>query len=171
MQIFLLGKTKTGKTTLSNQIISLIGENNINVYEAGSWARREFKALYGEQDDFSQDFHENLTQYALTKLKSDPLYSFKQFLEWNKINTHQNTLIVGVRNPDDFIQMSLQSVKNKVIFLDIESNFQGTTSTFEKGLNIIKDYISWKQEMNDNFSFLKIDDINNMEDLNKFLIS
>lgn len=170
MQIFLLGKTKTGKTTLSNQIISLIGENNINVYEAGSWARSEFKAIYGEQDDFSQEFHEKLTQYALSKLKEDPLYSFKQFLEWNKTNTNTNTLIIGVRNPDDFIQISLQSNNNKVIFLDIESNFQGSTSTFEKGLNIIKDYIFWKQEMNNDISFLEITDINNIEHLKKFLV-
>ena len=39
-------------------------------------ARKEFSTINtGSTDEFSQEFKENLTQYALSKLKEDSYYS------------------------------------------------------------------------------------------------
>jgi hypothetical protein len=143
MQIFILGPTKSGKSTLAK----VFKEKQYHIYEAGSWARTEYNKIYPQyQDEFSVEFKESLTKFALDKLQQNPLYSFQQYLtSCAKITSTK--VIVGVRNPDDFINMFLQDSQNKVIFIDSQKVSHGTLGTFEKGLHVIEEYVKWKMDM------------------------
>lgn len=144
MHIFILGKTKTGKSTIAN----LIKSKGFVTYEAGSWARQEFASLHpGPTDEFSSQFKEHLTQYALSKLKADPYYSVRQYEAFIKKNPGDNYLIVGVRNPDDFLHMIRGSQKVCVIFIDSDKRFNGTLEVFEEGLDLIDQYLSWRAKL------------------------
>lgn len=146
MQIFLMGKTKTGKTTISELLQKKYPQSK--VYEAGAWARKEFQSFYFEaSDEFSNEFKNKLTEFALKKLREDSLYSFKQYESWKANNKSDVTFISGVRNPDDFIHMLEKDTNNIIVFIDTKKNFEGSLELFEKGLVIIKNYVSWKKEL------------------------
>lgn len=154
MQVFILGKTKTGKSTLAK----IVKEFNYTIYEAGSWAREEFSKINtGEKDEFSAEFKENLTQYALSKLKEDSYYSLKKYEKF-LLNGVDRKLIVGVRNPDDFLHMLRKDEKNLVIFIKSKRQFDGALELFEEGLKIIKDYIDWKERLGNPINLIEIDE-------------
>lgn len=162
MQLFLLGQTKTGKTTLANIIHQHLSTKNYTQYEAGSWAREEYPKI-SEDDEFSQTYRNNLTQYALNKLREDPSYSLNKYKTWLKKTQCENIIISGVRNPDDLINMMNYSTKNKFIFINANTNFKGLINDFEKGLVIIKDYLMWKQSLFNNVSLLEIDNLDTLD--------
>lgn len=140
--MFILGKTKSGKSTLAN----ICQEQGYTIYEAGSWARQEFDVINtGSKDEFSSEFKENLTNYALDKLKTDCYYSLKKYEQFVVENVCEKKLIVGVRNPDDFLNMLRMDKENKVIFIHSKKSYEGSLELFEQGLKIIKDYLDWRK--------------------------
>lgn len=164
MQIFLMGKTKTGKTTISQLLKKEYSQSQI--YEAGAWAREEFQLFYRENfDEYSNDFKNKLTEFALQKLRKDSLYSFKKYKEWKMNNKNQITLISGVRNPDDFIHMLEEDKNNIIIFIDTQKSFSGALELFEKGLTLIENYVLWKKELGVNIPIFNITD-KDIEDKN-----
>lgn len=170
MQIFLLGQTKTGKTTLANTICHILPERNYLHYEAGYWAREEFP-MKTKDDEFSQTYRNSLTQYALQKLKNNPQYSYTKYNNWLTKHKERNIIISGVRNPDDLIMMMSLSNENRFIFINANTNFKGLINDFEKGLRVIKDYLSWKQSLFNNISILEMNDLDSLdiEQLKDFL--
>ena len=65
MQIFILGKTKSGKSSLAAKLKTC----DFEIYEAGSWARNEFSKINKDvSDEMSIIFKNNLTNYALSIL-------------------------------------------------------------------------------------------------------
>ena len=157
MQIFVLGKTKTGKTTLSKQLQTLLKPQ---IYEAGSWARQEFIAAFPEKqgNEFSNEFKNDLTQYALDKLKANPYHSVQKYEAWKKTHRGLVTVIIGVRNPDDFLSMLRLDSDNRIIFIESEKVFHGQLELFEKGLNIIRDYLDWKNQLGYIFKEVRLKD-------------
>lgn len=153
MQVFILGKTKSGKSTLAN----ICKQEGYVIYEAGNWARKEFELVNtGATDEFSTDFKENLTCYAIGKLKEDSYYSVKQYEKFLNAQKVDKKLIVGVRNPDDFLQMLRMDKENKVIFITSEKQFSGSLELFEEGLKIIKNYIDWKEKLGNPIDVIEI---------------
>lgn len=143
MQIFLLGKTKTGKTTLAHLILSKMA--GVALYEAGAWARREFSEVSCEAvNELCPIYKSELTGYALGKLAQNPYYSLEQFERWKSTNTAPVVLVAGVRNPDDFIGMLRQDKSNIVIFIEEGKVQTQALETFETGLTVIRDYLDWK---------------------------
>lgn len=155
MQVFILGKTKSGKSTLAN----ICQEQGYIIYEAGSWARKEFDLINtGSHDEFSSEFKENLTAYALTKLKEDSYYSVKKYEQFLLENKHDKKLIVGVRNPDDFLNMLRMDKLNKVIFINTEKSYEGSLELFEQGLQIIKDYLNWRKRLGNEIDMIEMNE-------------
>lgn len=155
MQIFILGKTKSGKTTLAN----ICQEQGYTVYEAGSWARTEFDLInICSKDEFSSEFKENLTNYALGKLKEDSYYSLKKYESFLHENKVEKKLVVGVRNPDDFLNMLRMDKDNKVIFINSEKSYDGSLELFEAGLKIIKDYLDWRKLLGNSIETIELDE-------------
>lgn len=155
MQVFILGKTKSGKSTLAH----ICEQQGYTIYEAGSWARKEFELINtGSRDEFSVEFKENLTNYALGKLKEDNYYSVKKYESFLNEKNDDKKLIVGVRNPDDFLQMLRMDKDNKVIFIQSKKQCTGSLELFEEGLKIIKDYLDWKEKLGTPIEVIEINE-------------
>lgn len=77
MQLFILGKTKSGKSTLARTLTNL----GFNIYEAGAWAQDAYKEHYPDltPDEFDPVFKEQLTQLAQSYLKQNPYHSLEQY--------------------------------------------------------------------------------------------
>lgn len=144
MQIFLVGKTKTGKSTLASTIQK--GFPDAVIYEAGSWVRSEFAQLHGSFNEFDPVFKEQLTAYALAKLSNDHYYSLKQYESFLKNNRADIVIIAGVRNPDDFIGMLRYGNVNKVIMIEDGATMPDNLETFETGIDVMAQYLAWKQQ-------------------------
>lgn len=168
MQVFIIGKTKSGKSTLANLFL----DKGYVIYEAGSWARKEFEMINEcSTDEFSNDFKENLTNYALSKLKEDCYYSVKQYEKFLSEKKIHKKLIVGVRNPDDFLQMLRMDSQNKVIFINSEKKYSGSLELFEEGLRIIMDYLLWREKLGNPIEVIEIkeQEVSNKEIINQLL--
>lgn len=143
MQIFIIGTTKSGKSTLSD----FFHQRGCFIYEAGSWVRQEFHAQNPQKfDEMSNEFKNQLTLFAMQKLQQDSLYSFKKYLEATS-GISAPKIIIGVRNPDDFIHMLACDTQNKVIFLQDKFQFSGELAQFEEGIDVIIKYLEWKQRI------------------------
>jgi hypothetical protein len=150
MQIFVLGVTKVGKSTLARLLKeSLEPHRQFGVYEAGQWAREEFSltpeaALYS--DEFDPAFKNALTDYAMGKLKGSPGYSLERYKEFRAMHPEaiENVMISGVRNPDDFIGMLAFDRENIVVRIESGQRHAGSLGVFEEGLGVIDRYVDWK---------------------------
>lgn len=139
MQVFVIGKTKSGKSSLAHWL----QEAGFSIYEAGAWARREFAQVNtGSSEEESYEFKENLTQFAMSKLKEDPNYSLKNYERFRQYNNEKciKLAIAGVRNPYDFKNMVECDSDNRVIFIDSEQKMlNGAVENFEKGIVNIRE--------------------------------
>ena len=93
MKIIILGKNKTGKSTLAGIIKSLLKDSE--VYEAGSWVRREFKELGLDTDD---QYKNRITEFACNKLKHNPAYSVERYYDWLLTNQSKHEIIFFIGN-------------------------------------------------------------------------
>lgn len=144
MQIFVIGKTKSGKSSLAKELESV----GYKTYEAGSWAREEFsKVNKGSSEELSVEFKENLTSYAMSKLANDFLYSFKKYEEFRKKEDCSRLVISGVRNPDDFIRMLGCDTENIVLFINSSQKHSGSLEEFEEGIGVIMSYLKWRKSV------------------------
>lgn len=155
MQIFILGKTKSGKSTLASHL----EKYNFVSYEAGAWARKEFAQIASvSYDEYSAEYKDKLTAYAMSKLREDSYYSLKQYELFLKQYSNANSLIIGVRNPNDFIHMLRYADKNLVIVIHSEKQHNGKLALFEEGLDIILSYIHYKNKIETPIPLLQIDE-------------
>lgn len=146
MQIFVIGKTKSGKSALSSELASV----GFGTYEAGSWVREEFARVNtGTSEELSPIFKENLTNYALGQLKKDFLYSFKKYQEFQSKNDCTKLVISGVRNPDDFIRMLDCDSENLVLFINSSKKHSGALEEFEEGIGVIMSYLKWRKTVSE----------------------
>jgi adenylate kinase family enzyme len=149
MHIFILGSTKVGKTTLANKLLPALARvKPFELYEAGAWARNEYSP---KQSDLalvqaeSSLYRQGLSQFALTRLNRDPLYSLRKFVHWQEAAKPENVLIVGVRNPDDFLGMLALEKHNVVIRMP--SLLAKADDPFDEGLKVIDAYLAWKRKV------------------------
>ena len=142
MQIFILGKSKSGKTTLSQKFLA----KQCAIYEAGAWARKEYSQLKNHVKETDKAYREKLTEYALSQLQKDNQYSIKQYDLFLKQCQNNIKVIVGIRNPEDFIEILKRDKDNKIIWVDHNKENQ-ESSEFDEGLDVIEKYVSWKNKM------------------------
>ncbi len=142
MQIFILGKSKSGKTTLSQKFLT----KQCVIYEAGAWARKEYSQQKNHLEELDSAYRLSLTNYALSQLQKDNQYSIKQYDMFLSQCQCDVKIIVGVRNPDDFIAMLDRDQDNKVIVVNQNRDHQ-ESSEFDEGLEVIERYVSWKNKM------------------------
>ena len=150
MQIFILGVTKVGKSTLARLLKEALEPHcPVDVYEAGQWAREEFAltpeaALYS--DEFDPAYKNALTDFAMRKLKSAPGYSLGRYREFRGKHPQSvgSLMVSGVRNPDDFIGMLAFDEENIIVRIESSQRHAGSLGMFEEGLDIIDRYVDWK---------------------------
>lgn len=138
--IFIVGKTKTGKSTFAKlfcEKILLCSSGEVHV-EASVWVR----AGCGS-DEQDPAFREKATRYAAETLAKDALFSANNIKERiEKVRANNATMpcaISGIRNPVDFLRL-YNPTHDYVIFLG-----QGLPSmnTFDDGVDRIFDTMVW----------------------------
>lgn len=159
MILFIIGATKTGKSSLSRLLQSLI-PTTPHHYEAGSWARIAFDSAHpGPHDEHDPLFKDRLTAFALDELRANPLRSVEHYRTWRQ--SHPGSLIIsGVRNPEDFVHFTAleQTSPIRILFLTSQTFSCGPTlSLFEQGIPIIRSYVHWKNSIAPFFLTLDLD--------------
>lgn len=96
MLTFIIGATQSGKTTLAK---SLGERDNVRVFSAGNL----FRELSGIKEHTPEATKE-LTEYALGRLRKDPLISAKHLDIC--IGSLRNAIIEGCRNPTDILYLA-----------------------------------------------------------------
>lgn len=148
MLTFIIGTTKSGKTTLSHLIQKIL--QNSEIYEAGGWALQEYGSIPCAVLPDDPYYKQYVTGYSINKLLHDPQYSYKKFKHWYENSNTPHHIINGVRNPDDFILMSSNATKYLVVIIKDTKVYGGALETFENGLKVIEEYLLWKQTINPN---------------------
>ena len=135
MKVFIIGATKSGKTTLAEKLSK---KYNFKHIKASALIRDIFPK---NESDFKskQEFTEAITKFSIDVNRKDP-YIISRYLRTSN-NLDQNCIIEGIRNPNDFFEL-FDIVNDKVILLKHENNDLKETE-FEKGIEIIKDYLLW----------------------------
>ena len=135
MKVFIIGATKSGKTTLAEKLSKKYDFKHI---KASALIRDIFPK---NESDFKskQEFTEAITKFSLDINRKDP-YIVSRYLRTSN-NLDQNCIIEGIRNPNDFFEL-FDIANDKVILLKHENNDLKETE-FEKGIEVIKDYLLW----------------------------
>ncbi len=136
MKIFIIGISGTGKTPVAAKISANLGIEHIG---ASEYFRNKFKKQNSEDRN---NFIEEITSFSLNELQKD-LFINANYLK-EKVN-NIDCVIEGIRSPIDF-QFLYKPGEDIVIFLDYNDScedYRIKKTTFETGINIIKDYLKW----------------------------
>lgn len=118
--IWIIGYTRSGKSPFAQQLATRL---NLPILEAGRFAREQF----GNNGDVSET-----TARAEAMLRGDHRYYSRLI---NAFACRRNMIIVGVRNPIDFVD-SFEPATDSVIFLNAGNG--AATEFEEKGIAAIR---------------------------------
>ena len=137
MNIFIIGNTKSGKTTLAKLF------KDANHIEASYDLKSKFPINYGES---LQKYTNRLTNEAVKVLNKTPYY-FSRHIKQNLV-TDRTNVISGVRNINDFIEL-FDKTHDKVYYLKSKP-----LTGFEKyGTKAILSYLKFN-ELIDNKQYI-----------------
>lgn len=140
MKIFIIGISKTGKSTISKYLSE---KYNVEHIQASASIRNTFQ--YKEENyNTQQEFIEAITKYSIKLNQKEPYFISNYII--NNYNLKKDVIIEGIRNPNNFFSL-FDITKDKVIILDYLNNEINKT-TFEKGIDVIKEYLKWNIEHN-----------------------
>src|SRR5262249_55896973 len=136
MSLFVLGRSRTGKTPFAAQVALALGCPHVM---ASEWVRKRFPpANFPDR----QALVDALTRFAVEELKRDP----KACVEY--IRRHHDlgrfNVIEGVRNPHDFVHL-FDPRQDTALFLEHTANDLRPTA-FEGGLAVIRSYLDYLRE-------------------------
>lgn len=127
MNIFIIGNSKSGKSTLSSLMASDLG---YKVVSAGGWVREAFADKTPSRKE--------MDDYSCETFKHNPNACIEYIME--QIGNESNVIIEGIRNPRDF--MFLYQPEDIVIFIKLNPIVE--ESDFEtKGINAIQAYLEF----------------------------
>ncbi len=131
MNIFIIGRAQSFKTSFSKELAKITGFNHI---QASSFLREKHPTLGHSPHDAVQ-----LSIQAIEDLKEDPFVCINSI----KSKLKQNNIIEGVRNPVDFAHL-FNPQTDKIVFLHNENVANIEYSQFEViGLEAIKEMLTF----------------------------
>lgn len=144
--VFLIGSTKVGKTTLAWTICFETSGIDLVPVQASKWIKEQYNETnfpsYSEYVAF-------LTKKSREFLTDDPDCAIKRIKQSFNGNGG-GCLIEGVRNPRDFMHL-FDYRKDLVVFLSRDG--MEIINEFEEGIEVIKQYVKWlEKNFNGNFS-------------------
>lgn len=127
MKIFVIGNSKSGKSTIANKLGLELG---YKVISAGAWVRSAF----GEEKPTRKE----MDDYSCAVLNKNQNICIEYLIE--QIGEEENVIIEGIRNPRDF--MFLYQPGDIVIFIKLLPEIE--ESEFEKrGMETIQKYLEF----------------------------
>ena len=149
MKVFIIGLPKSGKTTVSRQLVSRSADEWFHISSV-DWLRHTFRAQMPNETD--NQFDEAYHAYVVNRLKDNPdiiinnVYDSISSIE--KLNDSKyNWIIEGVFNPKDFCRLFDYNT-DVVVFLnriDGETDSQDYESI---GVSVMRDYCFWLSSAN-----------------------
>lgn len=133
MKIFVIGATKSGKTTTAKTLVQKLGCNFIS---ASEWARDNF--LPSEINPSVENYTKEITEWSRKHLKDDPDRCIKYIKKNNNLN--KNCVIDGIRSPSDFIKL-FDPKEDRVFFIDHDAH--QIVNDFESGIYVIDEHMKW----------------------------
>lgn len=135
--IFLIAKTKDGKTTVSNFLVEELGVTTIS---ASKWVVPAFLAEFPYEKN-PEVYSHKISKFSIDRLKKDP-DSCIDVIKNDPSVKAGNCLIEGIRNPRDFLAL-FDARKDFVIRFEVETNI-GNYSKFEQfGIQAIDGILDW----------------------------
>ena len=125
MRIFVLGRSKTGKTPFARRTAEALGMKHVG---ASAWVRERFPGGGVEA----------MTKFAIEALRQDPNVSVASLR--SRVTAGEPCVIEGMRNPYDFT-CTFDPRTDHAVFLDLTSG--GPPTAFERGLDVIRNYLDW----------------------------
>lgn len=140
MKIFIIGISQTGKSTLSKYLSDKYYLEHIQTSKS---IRNTFQ--YKEEDfNSKQSFIEAITDYSIKINQKEPYFNSNYII--NNYDLKKDVIIEGIRNPNNFFSL-FDIIKDKVIILKYLNN-QIKPTSFEKGIDVIENYLNWNLELN-----------------------
>lgn len=131
--IFIVGVTKSGKSTLASYLSDKLGFPHVS---ASEWIRSQ---------NPNGTVHE-LTQASKEELAKNPTVCVDFILtRYPTLLSQKGFIIEGIRNPNDFI--ALYNQKTDILFRLRPGMVFGATSFEAKGLDVIDKYVYWSSEI------------------------
>lgn len=130
--IFIIGRSRSGKTPLATKLATELGMQYI---KASEWIRKEFPQQQGDRNSFITA----ITAASLQRLRENPRVCL-DYITTN-YDLSQPSIIDGARNPHDFVHLFRPQYDTAIILNYTPNNIVYTP--FEQGIEIIKSYLDW----------------------------
>lgn len=136
MKIFIIGYSRSGKTTLAELMAKELG---VKYCSASGWLHQMFDVMaLCAKDETKQEYIERLTALSLDTLQTDPDVCIRY------VRKSQATIIEGIRNPRDFLEL-FDPITDVVIYCN-RYDVQDAATNFEAdGLSAIKQIFKFQQ--------------------------
>jgi hypothetical protein len=136
MSLFVLGRSRTGKTPFAAQVALALGCPHVM---ASEWVRKRFPpATFPDR----QALVDALTRFAVEELRRDPRACVDYLRAHHDLGRFN--VIEGVRNPHDFVHL-FDPRRDTAVFLEHTGNDLRPT-LFEGGLGVIRSYLDYLRD-------------------------
>lgn len=142
MKIFLLGLSKSGRTTVANTLSETEGNYYVSAMD---WLRSTFRAKNRGEDHL--DYERSLNEYLSERLKINPFLVADNIESVIKSCPNKNYIIDGVIHPQDFVKL-FNCNEDLLVVLNRLDNDTDSTDQDNIALNTIRDYCYWLSSMN-----------------------
>ncbi len=133
MSLFVLGRSRTGKTPFAAQVALALGCPHVM---ASEWVRRRFPpATFPDR----QSLVDALTRFSVEELKRNPRACVDYIRARHDLDRFN--VVEGVRNPHDFVHL-FDPRRDAAVFLEHTANDLRPTA-FEGGLAVIRAYLDY----------------------------
>jgi hypothetical protein len=133
MSLFVLGRSRTGKTPFAAQVALVLGCPHLM---ASEWVRKRFPpAPFADR----QALVDALTRFSVAELRRDPQVCVDYIRAHHDLRRFH--VVEGVRNPHDFIHL-FDPRQDRAVFLEYTTNELRPTA-FEGGLQVIRGYLDY----------------------------
>lgn len=143
MKIFLIGLSKSGRTTVAKALAEKQGNYYVSAMD---WLFSTFRVKTSSEDDL--DYERNFTDYLIERIRANPYLISDNILEVIRTAPkNTNFIIDGLSNPQNFIKL-FDYNQDLVVVLNRLDSENDSTDQDNIALNVIRDYLYWLSSMN-----------------------
>ena len=139
MKIFIVGLSKSGRTTVSKAVAESHGWEYI---DAMSWVRSTFRPI--KEGEHYHQYEDDYQQYLTKRMMVNPWFVSDYICEMMKLNGRDDATYVidGVASPKDFTTL-FDFRQDIVVFLNRTDNDHEYREPDKIGISVMRDYCTW----------------------------